>query len=316
MSKTSEVRVFAVVLAFLLVGEVSLKKMEPQLSGDVRHIQSVADVSGRLAQDSTPFKVLWLGNSITDDGVDLPLADSLFEEGLRGSTAMYAVHPDGSGIAEWTHIASNAFFDRGSVPNVLVIPFAWNLLSDQSAVEAERIGRWYLFGPSDWLEFLRFDAGGFETGARAVLANASAAFGNRDRVRTRVLGHLPGYQAMAESLSKGGESSATPVAAHHTYDRLARIATAARAARTRLVVVAMPVRAPYDLDPALLAILSSVDIGFIDARHVDGLSEQDFRDQMHLLPPGARIVTRRVAQELLAAHLPTPSRFVSGTDTE
>ena len=304
MSKNSELRVLALVLGSLLLCELTLWKLEPSLSGDVRHIQEMAEISARLSADTTGLTVLWLGNSITDDGVDLPLADSLIEDGLRHHASMYKVHPDGSAIAEWTQIASNQFFERGSRPDILVIPFAWNLLSDQSKVEAERIGRWYLRTPADWLEFLRFDAGGFEEGSRAIFANFSAAFGNRERVRTRVLAMLPGYEEMALGLSRGGGTDEQPAADANrldSYDRLSRLALQAAADGTRLILVAMPVREPYELEAGLLETAADLGVGIIDARHVDGIDADQFRDQMHLLPAGARIVTRSVAGQLVSS---------------
>jgi hypothetical protein len=208
--KISDFGAIGVVVGSLLICELTLARLEPSLSGDVRHIQSIAGVSASLAADSAPLKVLWLGNSITGNGIDVPLADSVFESTLHRRTSVYSVHPDGSAIAEWTNIANNEFFERGAHPNVLVIPFAWNLLSDQSVLDAERIGRWYLRSPADWAEFMRSDAPGFEEGARAILAHISASFGNRDRVRTRVLAMLPGYQVMAQSLSRGGAGGGAP----------------------------------------------------------------------------------------------------------
>jgi hypothetical protein len=303
MMKSNEVKVWALVFGFLLVCEVALNHFEPRLSGDVLHIQSLRELSARLARDPAQLKVLWLGNSITAEGINVELADSLIENAVHREIGVYSVHPDGSGIAEWVHIADNEFFERGNRPDVLVVPFAWNLLSDQSMVDAERIGRWYLRGPSDWLDFLRFDANGFEESARAVLANLSAMFGNRDRVRTRVLAALPGYEGMALRLSRGGDAAdeAAPPTTIASYARLTRLADAAREARTHVVLVAMPVREPYQLEPGLLATAERLHLTVIDARVVEGLDVSSYRDDMHLLPAGARMVTQRVTTELVQA---------------
>lgn len=300
----TEIRVFALVLCGLLVAELSLRYLEPRLSGDVRHIQAIPNVAAKMAADSSTVKVLWLGNSITNDGIDIGMADSLLESRLSVDVGTYVVHPDGSGIPEWYYIAKRQFLEVGVRPDVLVIPFAWNLLTDGAAVETERIGRWYLGATSDWMEFLRFEINGFEPAAGAVLANLSAAFGNRDRVRTRVLAELPGYRQTAERLSRGGNREIPNTvrrSGSSRYSRLTRLVHAAHSYGVDVVIVAMPVRSKYDLDPELKDAIARLEIGFIDARAVSGVEPALFKDEMHLLPSGAQIVTSYVTSALTDA---------------
>jgi hypothetical protein len=298
----NEYRVVTAVVACVLAVEASLNWLEPSLSGDVAHIMQIAEVSRGLNASSSPAKVLWLGNSLTGEGIDMSVADSVLEQELGTELAGFTVHPDGSSIAEWHHIANNEFFDRGAVPDLLIVPFAWNLLSDQNPVNVQRIARWYLNRPEQWLDFLRHDTEGLEEKFSAVLASFSAAYGNRDRVRDRVLVGLPGYEYLAFELGNpgagagGDNNSAAEVSL--TYARLRRLAKSAREHGVRLAVVAMPVVGPYKIDSKLLETADLYDIIVIDARDTDGINEGWFRDDMHLLPDGARQVTRRIAIEV------------------
>ena len=298
--KHEELAVFSLVLALMLTVEVTLRSVESQLSGDVRQIQGIERVGTRLEADTSDVKVLWLGNSMTAEGIDLSVADSILGRSTSYGISNYAVHPDGSGIPEWLYIATSDFFNRGAAPDLIVIPFAWNLLSDETPVEVARIGRWYLHSASDWLEFFGRDARGFEPRIHAVLANASTAFGNRDRIRNKILGLLPGYQEMAQELSRGGATAGNGGSSQGAgYSRLYRLLAAARKTDTQVVLVAMPVREPYSIDPSLQRLVDDASgVSLMDLREAEGIGPDSFRDGVHLLPDGARVVTASISERL------------------
>src|SRR5690606_36077115 len=135
-----------------------------------------------------------------------------------------------------------------------------------------------------------------------ILAKTSRAFANRERISRRVLAVLPGYPASAarinDVLRRAEETDET---VEPTYRQAERFLRSAAAGGTRVMVVAMPTRTRYDLDPHLPDVVEENGAVFVDACDVPGLEPARFRDALHLDEAGAAIYSAYVAPMLLEA---------------
>jgi hypothetical protein len=71
----------------------------------------------------------------------------------------------------------------------------------------------------------------------------------------------------------------------------------ARTNRAKAILVAMPAREGYPIDPAVIEVLTQHDATFLDCRVVPGLTTADFEDGWHLNPNGAKIFTAYMAEK-------------------
>jgi murein DD-endopeptidase MepM/ murein hydrolase activator NlpD len=287
--------------AVLASTEIAIRTFEKSLSIDLLHIRSIPRIAKSLAQ-SDGVRVLFLGNSMTREGLDIERFSD--EAARRGYDALSAakVHPDDTTIAEWPYLFRHYFVRDTAPPDALVVGFANTNLEDRRAAQPDRIGHFYS-DLSDTLDLFENEFTSFGDRAAYLLSHASSAYANRERVSRRIFDLLvPGYRKAAaqfnETVAAEGGPHASPVP---SYRRLRKLIDLARENHTRLILVAMPTRAGYDLEPHLLDLLDAEGVPLIDARDIHGLGPEMFRDGLHMTPRGAQIYTRRVAQPVLEA---------------
>lgn len=298
-------RVLLLVFAALLVVELGVRVIEPRLSLDIRHIQAIPDIVSDVHESAGP-SVVFFGNSLTRAGVDLGvMASGLAPAGVeRGGVA--AVYPDDTTILDWIYVYEHYLARPDLEPDLLVLGFAvWHLQdADVQATQTLRLGRHFTSWASLGTLFSQ-DVHRSEERLNVILAKTSRAFANRERISRRVLAALPGYQASAarinDVLRRAEETDETDETVEPTYRQVERFLRSAAAGGTRVVVVAMPTRTRYDLDPRLPDVVEENGAVFVDARDVPGLEPARFRDALHLDEAGAAIYSAYVAPLLLEA---------------
>ena len=303
----TELKVGALVLLVLAGGELFMRLSERLLSLDVQHIRRIPSIAEDMTRGEGR-RVLFLGNSMTRNGVDARVVENeLRAQGLTEPLRIERVYPDATALAEWYYAFNHYFVAAGRLPDVLIIGFAANDLSDNRPPQPSQLAQYYT-GARDVPEVFARDVKDFEGRAEFLLSGLSVSFANRTRVRERALDMLiPHYRESAQEINralqamkkKGGASFAL------TYRRLELLGRLAASRGVCVILVAMPQREPYELDPQLQPIIERAGMTFTDARAPSGLGGEGFVDEMHLSPNGAAIYSRYLARQLAS-----PLRYI------
>src|SRR5690606_20015032 len=121
------VRVPAFVLAALLLVEVGVRAVEERLSIDVRHINRMDEIVTALVAAPGP-SVLFVGNSLTREGVDLELMRAGLAANRAGEWNVAAVYPDDTAVLDWLYLYDRYVVENDAVPDVVVVGFGiWHL---------------------------------------------------------------------------------------------------------------------------------------------------------------------------------------------
>jgi hypothetical protein len=287
------------VVATLLLIELAMRMAGHTLSTDLRHIREIPRLAKELAAaDGT--RMLFLGNSLTRQGFDPEAFARALRENSTEPPAVRRVYPDDTTIVEWSALVHHYFFDADRAPDIVVVGFARDHLSDATTVHPARLGRYYS-SLSDIPTIFRYDLVDFEARSEYLIAYASAAFGNRRRIPRRFFDlWVPHFRVARSEINRSLRKEPTGPASHPTYSytRLERFGRLLREENVRGIAVAMPLPEVYPLDPGLREALDAQGIELVDARVVPGISRASYRDSQHLAPDGARTYSEWLARRL------------------
>lgn len=295
-----EFRVVATVLASLLVCEVGIRRYGDRLSKDVAHLAAMRSVADELAPaaDGESVRVLFLGNSLTRCGVAPEEFVSEAERSSGQEVAVAKLTPDNTAVADWFYAYRNYFAEAGRAPQVLILGFQAGHLQDAPSNHPQRLARFYC-DAGDWPDLCRDDLPTFESRAAFVLASNSALIANRDRIERRALDTLiPGYQDGIQELNSRVQGSRPSAVRQPTYSRLERLLDVAQRDGVRVVLVAMPVLKPYEIDPALRELAAARQAALLDCREVTGITREMFPDGLHMNETAAACYSRHLAHLL------------------
>lgn len=298
-----EVKVLLVVAVGLLLGELGIRLVEDQLSKDVHHLQSFERLACELESAQPHPHVLFLGNSMTRYGISRETFEQEFFSltGTRPATIKF--NPDNTALAEWYYAYENYFFDAGRHPDVVVIGFEGGHLRDQPSHHVARLAQYYC-DADDWKALCQNDLKTFEDRAAYVLSSVSCMYGNRDRLQRRVLDALiPAYRDGSQALNIRQSALADKKRSAPTYSRLQEFLDMVRAQDVHVILAAMPVRAPYDLDPGLLDLVRREGIQLIDCRQIPGIVPEMFPDGIHMTAQAAELYSRYLADHMVGDRL-------------
>jgi hypothetical protein len=314
MFRHPEAKVVAFLLAVLACGEVGMRFIESRLSKDVGHLQQLDSIAGELdarysedirgltppARQVTPpaRRVVFLGNSLTRYGVVPDEFCTAVESRVGCPVHAVKLTPDNTALADWYYAYRNFLSGQGRAPDVLVLGFEGGHLRDAPSIHTDRLGRYYC----DWDDLddlFAWDLPTFEDRARYLLGSKSAIISNRDRIERRVLDLvIPGYRDGIQELNrrlKSNQENALPAA---TYKRLASLLDLARDDGVQVVVAAMPVPQPYDVDATLTATIDRAGAVLVDCRDVPGVTPAMFPDGVHMNPEAATRYSRFLAEQM------------------
>ena len=269
-----------------------MRAAEERLSADIAHIRSGDAISDRL-HGSTGPSLLLLGNSLTREGIIPDLLAAANQQDLK----VEAYHPDGSSVNEWAY-AYRRYFDRpGSAPDYLIIGAGRSHLFD-GELPPDDFGAYYC----SWNDLPRYfarhvhdpdDAAGF------LLSRISTAYTSRHRIQPRVFtAIIPHYQDMLRELQTQPRSITGQEEGELGHRNLAELLGAARAAGTRVAVVAIPMPEPYPLPGSTVQVIADGGAALIDARNLAGIEVSNFPDSYHLDAAGAGVLTEYVISQV------------------
>lgn len=285
------------VLAGFAAADLLVRAIDGRLSGNFAHIKEIPGLIAAASRGDGP-SLLLIGNSLTNNGLTPP--GQLAGAPLRAAK----VTPDATSLWDWRCLVDHQVLaDPSRRFDVVAIGFAWRQLSDQTVGDASRLGTYFC----SWQDAIRPSGIGLthEQVGEFVAARVSRTYAIRDALRNALMGRLiPGYQVHTqEANARAGEQGtgeSREQAQRRTYASLAALADRVAARQGRLVVMAMPVTKPYDIDPGLLALAQSGRVTLLDYRHVEGIGPGSFLDSMHLRPAGRDVLSVRFAADLEA----------------
>src|SRR6185503_9022215 len=117
-SSKRELKTCLAVVAVLVLLNVVVSRYHNWLSGDVVHLSKLPEIAQSI-REATGGKILFLGNSLTREGVSLPVIREQFAGGPLGGVTWQKVHPDDTNIIDWYYLYKNSFVRTGSAPDVL-----------------------------------------------------------------------------------------------------------------------------------------------------------------------------------------------------
>jgi len=293
-----DLRTLLFVLLAVFVSDVLLRSMENMLSGNIAHVNEITE----LVEDydsSSDNSLLFLGNSLTNNGVDLPLVNELLPaNGIPVGDSTKLV-PDATTIWSWSCVLKNHFFNNETSPGVVILGFGWDQLSDQSRILPTRLGAFFC-SAADLPSINRHRSlSSAETG-EFLTAGALRTYAHRETIRNRVLSTVvPHYQSMTQSINRQQRDVQSDSNQQFSYSVLSSLIDSLQTHDSRLIVVAMPVRDnPYEVDHRLREFLDDLEIPLFDYTNLGPINDGSFLDDMHLNPEGARILSTRLAKDL------------------
>ncbi len=301
-----EWKVLVVVVATLCCAEGLVRYLGVSRSQDVRHLEQAGAIVQSLHDEPSP-RTLFLGNSLTNAGVDV----GAFQRGMQGAggptVACVKVHPDDTNILDWYYLYLNRVERPQLRPDALIVGFAMNQLSDGRNAQPRHLAE--MCGWADTSELFANDL--LNAGDRVdfLFARASWLYARQETLKHRILSNIiPWYAESHQQLNiRGKKASAAndSVETGQTYKRLDRWLDLLASANTRAVFVAMPVpfpaskREPYPLDDALRDHCDDRGAVLIDARRAPELeSERFYSDGYHLNAAGATLYSEFLGKTL------------------
>lgn len=297
------------VIFILILFELSLRLVEHRLSGNVANIQQFPLIAEQVKTTTKKNSVVFLGNSLTANAVGPRVVEKSINAISDAEAAVFAITPDGTSISDWYCLYRNLLADQANSPNYIYVGFAWNLLTDQLPVNAARLGGHFCeFSDLDGLastqlahhdQVLEFAAG-----------YLSHIYVSREAIRNRILAmFVPEYETITQKLNVNvaaepgrNDGLSTP----ETYHTLSSLIKMMQARGTQVVLMAMPVVAPYKVDPNLIELLGELGAGYVDLREAPGIQRNMFLDNMHLDSEGRRVFSTLIGRDI-ALRIQQPS---------
>ena len=298
------------VFAVLSLCELALRLGEESISIDVAHLRSIPAIANRLNAGEGK-RVLFLGSSIVREGVNLEdILQGIHDSGIDEPLTFEKVHPDDSRIAEWTYLVEHHFINPGRLPDVIVIGFAGSHLEDYHPIPWDRIAAYY--ASTQALPRIVFEEiDNFETRVQFVLAHFIRSFAYRERVGKRVFDLVvPHYRDSSRRINASlrREQLVTKQGEVEQYGRLEKLAELTNRHGVAVILVAMPLRANWEIPAELPKRASEIGVTLLDARNIPDFGQELFKDGLHMNATGAERFSKWLPTILAPSLLETNRR--------
>jgi hypothetical protein len=295
----------ACVVAILVVAaaDTGLRVFQARLSGDVANTRRFPELIADLAA-AEGERVVAVGNSLMGDGLAV---DAFLESWLDpnpGVGRLAKLVPDGSSIWDWYCITRFQLARPGSAPDLVLVGFGWDQLSDQAPINLART--FNEICPASALGSIHYFSGQGSIGSWMKMATvkSSKLYAQREAIRHRVLqSFVPSYQKMTrQANARAGAADIAPASpVESSYEALRAVLSSMAAQGTEVVLVAMPVQEPYEIDHGLCGEGGEHEFRLVDMRYSVPSSNALYRDNLHLNADGADLFSERLARELRAS---------------
>lgn len=302
----TEAKVIGMVLLALAACELGVRVFEKRLVVDAQ----TPALLKRLVEGEGQ-RVLVLGNSLVRDNVNADILEAEIKAQGVWSINVERVYWMNTTINDWYYAFKHHCVDTGRLPDVLVVCFSNKYLQD-SSIQRSLVAR-YHSSARDIPQIFSEDVRDFDGRVEFLLSAWSASFTHRTSVARRVLNAaIPHYRESAMRINKALLAAANKRQGDYqpTHRRLEQLIQLAQNHGVRVILVAVPVKSPYLIDPQIMRTAETAGVTFIDSRLVEGLSEESYVDWIHMNSDGAALYSRFLARQL-ATHL----KRTTGTET-
>ena len=298
-SSRQELKVVIFVLAVLLGVEIVMRCLGSSFSAEVRYLRDIPERAETMAR-SGKFRVLVLGNSLTNCGFNSQAFKMEMDSMGAGPLHVEVVAMDGAHICEWNWILQNFFWDNNLDPDLIIVNGA-GLWQDDKNPEISRLVLY--MDAADILPAFAEDITGFGLRMEFLHSYALSSYANRKRVRLMVLNRIvPHYQngsrevhRVARLPNRTTDKVKTP---KFTYRQVTRLVNGASQRRIPVIFVIMPMERIYDLQAGFPGAVRSADAEIADCRDASSMLQGRFVDGNHMDEGGARIFSRELARRL------------------
>jgi hypothetical protein len=289
------------ILCLLILSDICLRLIQDKISGDIRHINSIEETLRNLTNEEST-RILFLGNSLIGDGINISEFKSIYKQNGNGPIAVSKVVPDGTNLMDWYYIVKNKIINKKNELDMLILGFGWNQLEDHHVIFPIRLGA-HFCKLSDIPELLEFGLTDFGDQVEFVIAKASSVFANRATIRNQTLDMwIPHYQDQTQrinDLQKEIKKKSNKQKFETSYIRLERFLDILSKRKMRVVIIAMPILEVYRIDPEIKKIIEKYGMKFLDCRDIPGITNNNFVDSMHLEDQGSKIFSRYLASKII-----------------
>ncbi len=294
---------FFIVLALILLLiciEITLRVTESRLSANISNIVSIPKIISGIGK-SQETTILFVGNSLTDNAVNSSKLSHLLKSQYNKSYDIFKITPDSSGIADWFCIYRNQLKSINNPPSVIIIGFAWEQISDQERVHPSRLGGMFC-SISDLQPLSVTELGLHQKQLHFFAGSISHVFVNREAIRNRLLDFfIPHYIKTTRSINQYSNRDVkvkNNAEKEYSYRLLTALSAETRRQGTEIILMAMPVITPYDVDQNLIETANEIGVKFIDLRDTHLKSKEHYRDPIHLNDKGNAIFTQALSNHL------------------
>jgi hypothetical protein len=298
-SRKSEWKVILAVLGVFLAAELGLYLSEDRISLDVQHINQIPAIVSELKEGNDP-RILFFGNSLTRASIRPDRIRSTWTTATLSEATIRLIHPDDTKVVDWVYVYRR--FVQPSRPQLrlVILCFAYRHLEDGPDGNPERLGGQFA-GLSLARDAFAKDVLSLSDRIRYLLGAVSRTWAYRDRVQTRILALIPGYERLAHEINQNVTRKALakpnpPV----TYNQLARFLEMLTNDGARVVFVATPMPSFYVLSEDLEAAIRRGGAELVDLRGFGPLMPADFPDHFHLSPAAAERFSTALGAALAA----------------
>lgn len=262
--------------------------MAPSLDYDRVHIHDFPEIVEELATDQQP-RILILGNSLLLWGANEHLIQSEFSATAGKPSSVTKITPVSTTIHDWRRLYDTYFTAHDTHPEICVIGFVGHHVPDGATLKLRRHARHFASAENLW-STMGDDLPGFEQRALAATAHLSALVGDQKTLSWGI-SHIPvaeysqGTNAINNFLDAKEEADAENGAIPpppKTYSRLGQFITTLRSHGVQVALVPMPQPEVWNLDPNIEKTAQKTGAIMIDARAIEGMTEEDFSDGYHL----------------------------------
>ncbi len=287
----------------LIVAEISVRQFVMPRSETAGVIKAAKENGASL--NASDVNVVILGNSFTILGVEEDQLREVVDKSSSATQFNIAFHAMyGSHGPEWFWLARHWYLSQNVAPDVIVLNIGPTSLRDGTDVRHQRLA--LAFGPTNLplvpavVRRMNSKEIEFVISRYSMLINRGRSVGKQ--IGMRVIPHFTQvYQSLSQRANNKTTTSASLRSHSDTTFLEARVFfDLCRERNTKIIVVAMPHRSRYELDPKLLSLIddfAGMD-SMIDHRDPNILSPADFQDGVHLDATGKAKYSQLYAQDV------------------
>jgi hypothetical protein len=289
---------WAIGILMLILDLVCRKTIFP-MSLDFARFSDYAAQSDRL-QLHSGLRVAFVGNSATEEGIDVSLLKDTIKSNGVPAPQVELFLADDSRISTWRPMMQHYFWSRGNAPDLIVVTFFGNALSDGHQLDIGRLAQFFS-EPADWPDLFSTELTTLDERVSYVLSYVSALYAARERIKDQVLSQfVPNYAELLDNISRQRRHEKAKTPQVLTYTSLEKTLSAAQAHGSRLCFVAYPMPGKaFEVSTTVRNLLKQYGAEFIDMQQYVKLNADQYKDSIHLNSKGRPVYTRRFAEVLI-----------------